>query len=66
MAKKDYMKISKMLGNADYRQVRKFLVIVLVGFTGILGLLFTIDYTQNKIGNYIYSQTAEPFLAYNR
>lgn len=48
------------------KQIRGFLLILLVAQIINLGLFKGLEIGSNKLAKYIYSQTAEPFLALNR
>lgn len=44
-------------------RVRSLLLLLLVAQVINLGIFLGLDYTQEKLGNWIFSQTAKPFLA---
>lgn len=47
------------------KRVRSLLILLLIAQSINLGLFMGVDYLQKQIGNWIFSQTAKPFLASN-
>jgi hypothetical protein len=56
MAKRSFMK------KVTSKRIREFETILLVSAVIVTGMFYGLQYTQAKLGNYVFQITAQPFL----
>jgi hypothetical protein len=57
------MNIINNLKDINHKSIRGLLIIVLTATAITLALFLGINYTQNKIANYLFESLTKPFLA---